>query len=305
MTLNLHLLRIFFAVAERRSFSRAAETLFISQPAVSKAVRELEHQLDLPLIERGAGGAKGAKGVRLTESGQALIDHARGIFALERAAIEDVRARVGLKRGRLTVGASTTVAGYWLPPYLAEFVQQLPSIELQIQVGNTQVISRALIDCDVDVALVEGAVDDLRIIATRWRDDELQIIAHPRAALSQKRKPSLDELNEQVWLLREPGSGTREVTQRMMRAHGIEPKRDIELGSNEGIARAVAAGLGVAMLPARVVRELTRMGEVKALHPFRTSSWVRPLFLLQLKERPPSPLVRAFCEVLQRTLEAR
>src|SRR5947209_8580361 len=292
MQINLHLLRVFFAVAEQRSFSRAAETLFVSQPAVSKAVRELERQLELPLLERGAAGAKG---VRLTENGAALFDHARGIFALERAATEDIRARVGLKRGRLSVGASTTIAGYWLPPYAAAYVGQFPSIELRIGVGNTQTIGHALIDCEFDVALVEGVVNDPRIVATRWRDDKLQIIAHSDAALSRRRKPTLQELNDQVWLLRESGSGTREVTEQMMREHGISPKRTIELGSNEGIARAVASGAGIAMLPARVLRELIMLEQVKALNYPGDSALVRPLFLLHLKDRPSSPLTRAFC----------
>jgi DNA-binding transcriptional LysR family regulator len=300
MRINLHLLRIFFAVAERRSFSRAAETLFVSQPAVSKAVRELERQLDLPLLERGTAGAKG---VRLTANGVALFDHARGIFALERAATEDIRARVGLKRGRLSLGASTTIAGYWLPPYAAAFSERFPAIELRIGVGNTQTVGRALIDCEFDVALVEGAVNDPRIVATHWRDDRLRIIAHPTAALTRRRKPTLQELNDQVWLLREPGSGTREVTEHMMRDHSISPRRTIELGSNEGIARAVASGLGVAMLPGRVLGELITLERVKALNYPGDSALVRPLFLLQLKERPPSPLVRAFCELLQRRLE--
>ncbi len=305
--MNLHLLRIFCAVAEQRSFSRAAGSLRVSQPAVSKAVRELEHQLDLPLIERGAGGARGAAGVRLTESGQALLDHARGIFALERAAAEEVRARVGLQRGRLIVGASTTVAGYWLPPYAAQFARQHPTIELQIRVGNTQTIGQALIGCEIDLALVEGVVDDPRIVATHWRDDELQIIAHPRAPLARRRQPTLVELNAQVWLLREPGSGTREVTDRMMRTHRIKPERTVEFGSNEGIARAVAADLGIAMLPARVGRELIRIGEVRALAPPHSAgaALLRPLYLLQLKQRPAAPLVRRFCELLERTLETR
>jgi DNA-binding transcriptional LysR family regulator len=300
MQINLHLLRIFFAVAERRSFSRAAETLFVSQPAVSKAVRELERQLDLPLLERGSAGAKG---VHLTENGVALFDHARGIFALERAATEDIRARLGLKRGQLTVGASTTIAGYWLPPYAAAFCERFSSIDLRIGVGNTQNVSRALIDCEFDVALVEGAVNDPRIVATHWRDDRLRIVAHPGAALVRRRRPTLQELNDQVWLLREPGSGTREVTERMMRDHGISPKRTIELGGNEGIARAVACGLGLAMLPGCVLGELITLERVKALNYPSDSRLVRPLFLLQLKDRPASPLVRAFCELLQRRLE--
>lgn len=297
--MNLHLLRIFCAVAEQRSFSRAGRTLFISQPAVSKAVRELERQLDLPLIERGSAGGGG---VRLTEGGQALLDHARGIFALERAAAEEVRARVGLKRGRLIVGASTTIAGYWLPPYAAEFARQYPSVQLQVRVGNTQLVAQALVGCEIDLALVEGAIDDPRIEVAHWRDDELQIIAHARALLARRRRPTPGELNAQVWLVREPGSGTREVTDRIMRAHRIEPGRTVEYASNEGIARAVAAGMGIAMLPARVLRELTRMGEVRSLHS-SAPALTRPLFLLQLKERPPSPLVRAFCELLGRALE--
>jgi LysR family transcriptional regulator, transcriptional activator of the cysJI operon len=302
--MNLHLLRIFSAVAEHRSFTCAAAALFISQPAVSKAVRQLEHHLDLPLIERGAVGQPRPRRVRLTESGQALFEHARGIFALERAATEDVRARVDMKRGRLTVGASTTVAGYWLPPYAAEFARRFPSAELHIRVGNTRTVSDALIGCEIDLALVEGNVNDPRIGTSRWRDDELQIIA--RHGVARRRKHTRDELSAQVWLMREPGSGTREVTDLMMRAEGIQPQRTVEFGSNEGIARAVAAGLGIALLPARVVRELTRIGELRplTLHT-RAPALTRPLFLLQLKERPASPLVRAFCELLSRALETR
>lgn len=297
--MNLHLLRVFFEVAEKQSFSRAAETLFISQPAVSKAVRELEHQLNLPLIERGAGGNRGAKGPRLTESGQAIYEHARSIFALERAAIEDVRARIGLKRGQLIVGTSTTVAGYWLPPYVAGFLQQFPSIQLKVHVGNTMEISEALIDCNIDVALVEGVVDDARIIATHWRDDELRIIAHPDSGIARKRKLDVEILNREVWLIREPGSGTREVSERVMQAQGIRPSRIIEIGSNEGIARAVAAGLGVAMVPTLVARELLMLREVKALSYPRAAPLLRPLFFLKLAERPLSPLARAFHEMLE------
>lgn len=299
MGLNLHLLRIFLGVGEQRGFSRAARSLHISQSAVSKAVRQLEYELDLILIERGAGGAKGSKGVRLTDSGNALFEHARGIFALERAAADDVRARVGLERGQLTVGASTTVAGYWIPAYVASFLQQHPSIELQLRVGNTQAMSQALLDCEVEVALVEGAVEDPRIVATHWRDDELQIISHPTGELACQRELSAADLNQQLWWVRERGSGTREATERLMKAHAIEPVRTIELCSNEGIARAVAAGSGAAMLPSRVVRELTMLGELRVVPFPKRSSLTRPLFLLRLEQRALSHVARAFCAILQ------
>lgn len=311
--LNLHLLRVFFTVAERRSFSRAAQSLFISQPAVSKAVRELEHQLGLPLIERGAAGAgvgtgtgasaRGRRGVRLSESGQALFEHARGIFALERVAIEDIRARVALERGRLAIGASTTVAAYWLPDYVAAFMRQFPSVELQLRVGNTQAMSQALIDCDIDLALVEGTVPDARIHATHWRDDELQIIAHPAAPVARRKNPGVALLNAQTWLQREAGSGTRDVAEQTMAMLGIEPAQVIEMGSNESIAHSVAAGVGVAILPARVVRGLLRLDAVAALRQRGAPPLVRPLFRLQLGERAPSPLTLAFCATLEQALD--
>jgi len=300
MKLNLHLLRVFFEVAEQRSFSRAAETLRISQPAVSKAVRELEHQLDLPLIER-ITRVKGIKGLHLTENGQALFDHARGIFALERSAVEDIRARVGLKRGALKLGASTTIAGYWLPIYLAAFRKKYSSVELCVQVGNTQAMKQSLIDCEIDLALVEGPVMDSRIKTDLWRDEEVKIITYPNAAISSWGEFNADEFSRQVWLVREPGSGTRDATEKMMGTLGIHPQRRIEFGSNEGIARAVAAGAGFAMLPLPVVRELIMLKEVHVLEFPETSLLIRPLFLLQLKERPSSPPMRAFCEILNQT----
>lgn len=295
MQLNLHLLRIFFAVAEQRSYTRAAEKLCITQPAVSKAMREIEYQLNLPLIERG-GGTQGIKGVCLTDSGQALFEHARGIFALERGAIEDIQARVGLAKGRLVIGASTTIAGYWLPVYVAQFLRDFPSIELKIVVGNTQAMSHALIDCQIDMAFVEGSVADARITAIHWRDDKLAMIAHPDAAITPHHQPSMNELNQHVWLVREQGSGTLDVSMNVMEKLGIQPAHCIEMGSNEGIARAVAAGAGIALLPKQVVQELILLGAVKELNFVAADMLNRPLFLLQLKERPASPLMRAFCE---------
>lgn len=298
MALNLHLLRVFFAVAEQRSFSRAAETLFISQPAVSRAVRELEHQVDLALIERGGGGTKGRRGIRLTESGQALFEHARAIFAMERAASEDIRARVGLKRGTLAVGASTTIAGYWLPAYVARFVHEFPAIRPQVVVGNTRTITEALIDCRIDLGLVEGPVDDDRISSVRWREESLLLVASAQAPLARRRKLDAKALSAQAWLMREPGSGTREVARRLLQSHGIEPAQTIEIGSNEGIARAVANGAGIAVLPSIVVQDLIELGRIKPLHGTKATPLNRPLYRLKLKGRPLSPSAGTFSAML-------
>lgn len=298
--MNLHLLRVFLTVVEQQGFSRAAEALFVSQSAVSKAVRELEHQLDLPLIERtGADGKAvrgGAQGIALTEHGRAVFEHARAIFALERIAIEDVRDRVELRQGRLRIGASTTVAAYWLPQQLGPFVRRHPALATELIVGNTEQISRAVVDCAVDVGFVEGRVDDPRIQASPWRSEPLRLIAATDNALGAKRRPSIAELSRQTWLLREYGSGTRQVAQSLFAARGIEPARVIEIGSNEAIARAVVAGAGIALLPATVVADLITMQRVRAVALSDDDGLSRPLYRLELRNRPRAPALQAFLD---------
>ncbi len=299
-SINLHLLRVFVAVVEQQSFSRAAETMFITQSAVSKAVRELEHQLDLPLVDRAPAGARGMRGVRLTEGGQALFEHARGIFALERVALEEVRERVGLRKGELRIGASTTVAGYWLPPHIAAFARRHPDIQVELVVANTAQIAQAVIACEVDAAFVEGPVEDAHIQSSNWREEALVVIA-PDEGATAIRRVSAAALSERTWLLRESGSGTRRVAQNLLRSHGITPKHELAIGSNEGIARAVAAGAGVAILPSIVVEDLIAMRRVRALSLEQQVSLSRPLYRLELLNRRRSPALESFLAQLTGT----
>lgn len=293
--MNLHLLRSFLTVVETQSYSRAAQALFVSQSAVSKAVRELEHQLDLPLLERGGADGKSQRAVVLTEHGRAVFEHARAIFALERAASEDVRDRVELRQGRLRIGASTTVAAYWLPQTLAAFARRHPALELELVVANTDEVGRALVDCRVDVGYVEGEVDDARIAATLWRTEPLRLIAAGDGAAARAGRSTPGALAAQTWLLREPGSGTRQAAQAWFEAQGIVPARVVEIGSNEAIARAVAAGAGVALLPETVVADLLAMGRLQAIALAGGANAVtRPLYRLELVNRPQAPALRAF-----------
>lgn len=295
MALNLHLLRVFYNVIEQRSFSLAAKALYISQPAVSKAIRELEHQTGLPLVERGVRG----RGVRPTTDGRALFEHARSIFALEKAALDEIRARTGLRRGSLVVGASTTIAGYWLPPYLAGFARAHSDVAVALRVGNTEQIADALIDGRVDIALVEGQVNDPRISAHPWRQDPLTIVAPPGLAPADSGTVDTAWLNGHTWLVREPGSGTRQVTQALLRDLGLSPERSIEIGNSEAIARAVSEGLGIAMLPRVVVDDLLTLGRLQALAWDAGTALSRPLLSLRCGDRPLSPAAQAFLDTLR------
>lgn len=300
MALNLHLLRLFMHVAESASFSRAAEQLWISQPAVSKGVRELEHQLGLVLLERGAGGHRmsGTPGVQLTEAGTALLGHARSIFAIERAAMDEVRTLIGLQRGSLTLGASTTVASYWLPAFVARFCSAHPGIVPRVRVGNTQWIAQQLLDYQLDIALVEGEVEHAHIATAHWVEDEQLIVAPPGLNLGRGRVPP-ERLSAQRWILREPGSGTRQSTERLCRALGFQVEPWMEMASNEAIARTVASGLGVSMLPRVVVAEMLALGTLREVKPRGGLRLSRPLSLLQLRSRVPSPAAASMLAMLR------
>src|SRR5438105_3166500 len=144
MSLNLHHLRLFAAVAQRRSFTAAAAALNISQPAISKALAELERSTGLPLVDRSG------KAVRLTDAGVALYDRARELFGIEQAAEQELREIRGLEHGVLRVGASTTIATYLLPPILSAFRTRHPRVELRVASANTRAIARMLVDWRVD-----------------------------------------------------------------------------------------------------------------------------------------------------------
>ncbi|RQO46274.1 LysR family transcriptional regulator [Variovorax sp. KBW07] len=303
--MNLHLLRLFVAVAETGSFSRAAEGLWISQPAVSKGIRELENQLDLTLIERGASTGTGSgKGLRLTEAGASLLTHARGIFAMERAALDDVRARVGVQRGSLTIGASTTVASYWLPPYIAAFCAAYPAVVPRVTVGNTQWVCEQLLECRIDLALVEGRVDEERIEVSEWKADPLTLVVAPDSGSDLPRRTvTAEALGHQNWILREPGSGTRQATEALCEAHGISAPPWMEMASNEAIARTVASGVGISMLPRVVVADMLALGtlrELKLAGGGGAAALSRPLYRLALKNRPLAPAALKMVELLER-----
>lgn len=289
--MNLHSLRVFHTVARLGSFSQAAERLCISQPGVSKALKELEYQLDIKLIERASKGKK----LALTAAGQALFDHARSIFAIEKAAIDDIKARTGLKKGTLVIGTSTTIANYWLPPYLARFHQQYPGIKVEVKVANTAQIEQSLLDCTLDLALVEGSAHQEGISSRYWQQDSMSFVMASHCDVNE---PCIDWFNQQVWLLREPGSGTLEMTEQWLASCHIQPKETMQLGSNEAIAHAAAQGIGVALLPEVVTADLVTLGRLKTLPNAQQVEMSRPLLQLQYKNRPSSHAAQAFEAIL-------
>jgi DNA-binding transcriptional LysR family regulator len=284
--MNLHLLRIFATVVEHKSFSRAAEALEVSQPAVSKAVRELESQLDVVLLDRGG------RSFQVSEPGRVLYEYAQGIFAMERAAVDAVQSFYAMERGTLTIGASTTIATYWLPPFVAEFSRDNPGVNVRLLSGNTQAVAQWLLDCAVDVALVEGPVVDERLESRVWRHEHMVIVA-PQSTAAGDKTIAPSSLSGETWILREPGSGSREVVERELLRLAIEPSRTFEVGNNEAIVQSVAAGLGLGMVPRVCAADQLALGKVRALS-LEGGELSRELYRLRLPRRPISQAALAF-----------
>ena len=294
MSLNLHLLRLFVTVARLGSFSRAAEALHISQPAVSRGVREFEDQVGSRLLERGPDGAVP------TEAGKILLSHAAILFAAERAAEEDLSALRGMARGTLSIGASTTISTWFLPALLAEYHHSYPAIKLNMQTANTaQVVERLLLR-ELDIALVEGPVDHPGILVQPWRQDRLVWIAastHPLATIPVPL--TVASLADELMIVREQGSGTRDVGWTALAEHGVFPCNVLEIGGTEAIKQAVAAGMGIALVSESAVRAQLPQGDLVILD-IQDFSVSRTLTRLSLLGRQPSAAAAKFEKLLER-----
>lgn len=291
--MNRNHLAIFHAVAEAGSFSRGADRLLVSQPAVSKQVGELEARLGVKLFDRLP------KGIRLTEAGSVLAAYARRMLDLEEQAERAMAELRGLTRGRLAIGASTTIGAYLLPEILGQFRRMHPGVELHLEIGNTEDIQHQLIEGRLDLGLTEGLVEDERLEAEVFREDELVVIAPPGHPILAKRRVTAERLAREPLILREPGSGTRAVVERALAAKGISIRPVMSMGSTEAIKRAVAAGVGLAIVSELTVKLETESGRL-AIVPLSDLTLRRPLHLLRLRGRDEPAAVKEFLGMMGR-----
>ncbi len=291
--MNRNHLALFNAVAETGGFSRGAEKLMISQPAVSLQVAELESALGVKLFDRLP------RGVRLTQAGEVLFGYARRIAALEEEADRAIRELRGLERGRLTIGASLTVGSYVLPPVMGQFRKRHPGVELIMEIANTHEVQRRLGEGLLDVGLTEGFVRSDDLESTVFAQDELVAIAPPgHALLEKKKRVTAKEFCRQPLIFRERGSGTREVIEQALATRHLTPVPEMSLGSTEAIKAAVACGMGVAIVSALTIKTELKAGTL-AVVAIADLSIRRDLHRLMLRGRSGSHAARAFLEVLE------
>ena len=261
---NFHQLYIFYMVARLQSFSKAAQELSISQPAVSIQVRELENSLGTSLLHRMR------RELRLTETGEAVFSYTQRIFALADEMHSVLRDIQGLDIGRLNIGSSTTPGEYILPWLIGKFRKMHEGIQVSLSIANTQSVIDRIYAHELDMGMAGSPVNVKGLASFPYIKDNIVIIASTSHPLAQQDEIAIRDLRKHDFILREPGSATRKTAEEQFRSRRMQPQVTMELGSNEAIKRAVAAGLGLGVLSEFSVTPDVAAGLIKVL---RVNRW--------------------------------
>lgn len=238
---TLRQLQVFEKVASLLNYSRAAEELYLSQPAVSMQIKQLEGHIGLPLFEQMG------KKIFLTAAGTELFHYARNIAQqLEEMEVVFVEMK-GMARGKLTLSVVNT-ANYFTPKLLARFNQRYPTINMILQVANRDAVLSQLADNSTDLAIMGQPPEGLDITAQLFMDNPLVVIANPSHPFAALKRIKFSQLAGETFLSREKGSGTRSAMERVFAKHGVQPRISMEMETNEAIKQAVQAGMGLGIL---------------------------------------------------------
>ncbi|WP_019021332.1 LysR family transcriptional regulator [Thioalkalivibrio sp. ALE23] len=286
-------LQVFLTVARQLSFTRAAESLHMTQPAVTFQVRQLEEQLDARLFDRNHNR------VALTEAGELVRRYAERIFDTYgemEAALRELKGAAGA----LVIGASTTVAEYMLPSLLGAFRRAHPEIGIRLRVGNTGMVVGMVEEGSVDLGIVEAPVTHRSLEVQACFSDRLQLVVPPDHPLAGHDSVGVEAFIDAPFICREEGSGTREVIMEYLRQAGYDRnalRGCMELGSPEAIKGAVAAGMGVSVLSEAVVAKELALGELAAI-PL-DPALERPISLVHARQKFRVPTLEVLKQFLQ------
>ena len=292
-------LQVFHAVAKHLSFTKAAEALFMTQPAVTAQIRQLEEHFNTRLFDRGRGG------IALTAAGVLALEYAERILAASTELDNRLQAMGGKIGGSLLIGASTTIADYLLPKVLGNYKASFPAVVPQLFVANSEVVQSRVADRSFDIGFIESDSHLPMLAADVCCEDELQVTCAPTHPLAGLKRVTPEELTHHTYISREPGSGTRHVIDSYLRAAGVAPdamQRVMELGSPEALKGLVATGLGFSIMSRATLVNEVRLGQLVEipLAPRLT----RSLYVVYPKERIHSQLVCSFLDFAKQSLGA-
>lgn len=287
--MNLHHLAIFHAIAETGSISAAAIRARVSQPALSRELKDFEGRLGVVLFERLP------RGMRLTEPGKVLHAYSARLFAVADSAQAAMRDFADARAGQLSMGASNTIGTYVLPRFVAQFRTLFPQVGISLFVGNTGQVAQGVADLRFTVGFVEGPVRVEGVVAEEFSRDELIPVVGAQHPLAGRRRANPSDINGLPLLMREPGSGTRELIGELLQQLDVQSGSIVEFGNTEALKQAAIHGGGIAWLPSiSVVRDLQDGSLVRL--PVRALGLQRPLSILRREGAYQVPAVEAFLE---------
>jgi DNA-binding transcriptional LysR family regulator len=290
--MTLEQLRIFVAVAEKQHVTQAARELNLTQSATSAAIAALEERYSIKLFDRIG------RGIVLTHTGRTFLLEARAVLARARSAEQALRDIAGLKGGKLVVAASQTIANYWLPPRLEAFQAAHPGVDVSVRIANTEGVADDVREGLADIGFIEGDIDDETLSVRRIGGDALVIVVGPRHPYAKQRKLPPNWLTQTSWILREPGSGTRDMFERALKKHGLRLSDlvvQLELASNEAIRTAVESGFCATALSDLVVE---RSLKANTLFQIDEELAKRAFYVLRHKERHVSKAETALLSMM-------
>ncbi|MDM9615206.1 DNA-binding transcriptional regulator YeiE [Kosakonia cowanii] len=282
MHITLRQLEVFAEVLKSGSTTQASQRLALSQSAVSAALTDLEGQLGVQLFDR--------VGKRLVVNEHGRLLYPRALAALEQAS--EIEQLFREANGAIRVFASSTIGNYILPEVIAHYRRDFPELPLELSVGNSQDVITAVADFRVDIGLIEGPCHAAEIIAEPWLEDELVVFAPPSSPLLQG-EVTLEALAAAPWILRERGSGTREIVDYLLLSHLPQFQLGMELGNSEAIKHAVRHGLGISCLSRRVIAEQLETGTLVEV-PLPLPRLVRTLWRIHHRQKHLSSALTRF-----------
>jgi len=289
--MNLNHLRVFHAVATAGSVTAAGRVLDVSQPSVSKQLLELEEALGVQLVDRLP------RGIRLTAAGRALLEHAARIFRIEHTAEAELAVLQGVHRGQLSIGASTTIGSYLVPGAFGAFHREHPGIKLELQIGNSATIHDLVRRQVVELGLSEGLVSEPDLSTHVFAGDQMVAIAAPGDPVLSRTPLTAKELVALPFIMRERGSGTREVIEAAFARRRLAIEPIMVFGSTEAVKNAVAARLGIAMVSGLAIDRELASGALVTI-AVADLDVRRPLHLVELRGVSRSPAAARFVELL-------
>jgi len=281
-------LKVFLAVARQLSFTRAAEILNLTQPAVSMQIKQLEDSVELPLLERLG------KKIFLTDAGKILLEFAKEMIRRLEETEEHIDQFKGLKSGKLRIAVATT-ANYFAPHLLATFIKIYPDISVSLHVTNRKGLIQHLEDNDIDLVIMGQPPEEMteELNAKTFMQNPLVMIASPNHLLVKRKHIPLKELQDQIFLIRERGSGTRNAMERHFKERELILSTGMEMSTDEAIKQGVQAGLGLGIVSRHTIQMELEMQKLSILS-VKSFPIIRHWFIVHRSGKCLSPIAQAF-----------